>query len=66
MTEPFVLQKLSERSYWVEVGVFATLVYVGEGPRAPAHDRDRRLTETSAPVPTFSSSSGTTATSGRQ
>jgi hypothetical protein len=30
MTEPFVLQKLSEHSYWVEVGVFASLVYVGE------------------------------------
>ncbi|WP_308209034.1 MBL fold metallo-hydrolase [Actinoallomurus purpureus] len=30
MTEPFVLQRLSDRSYWVEVGVFATLFYVGE------------------------------------
>ncbi|MGW1006380.1 MBL fold metallo-hydrolase [Streptomyces sp. NPDC002520] len=30
MTEPFVLQRLSERSYWVEVGVFATLFHVGE------------------------------------
>lgn len=30
MTEPFVLQRLSGRTYWVEVGVFATLFYVGE------------------------------------
>jgi glyoxylase-like metal-dependent hydrolase (beta-lactamase superfamily II) len=30
MIEPFVLQRLSERAYWVEVRVFATLFYVGE------------------------------------